>query len=174
MKYAIILALIGATNAQIQRPAIGVHQQLTNRPVIGAPQQQACFGQPQPQPPITGPPVQLPPTGQAPPCACLPTAPQVPIPSVVLPPYTQTPGDHQVANTCHKSRLVTQLNQKNCKTITDKASASHCQSTGNKDEQNKSVSNRTFNINGSITVQEKYNDCQKGTSCEKNNGVCKS
>jgi hypothetical protein len=96
MKKAIILALIGATNAQNQRPAIGVHQRLTNQP-IGPPQQQGGFvAQPQqPMPQIAKPPCGFvsqpqqpqPPQPQTaqPPCACLPPTPQVPNPIVYLP-----------------------------------------------------------------------------------------
>ena len=55
-------------------------------------------------------------------------------------------------------------------TVTDQAKVSEAQSNGNAQSQKCSLSERTFDICGSITVAESYNDKTKSEHCASKNG----
>ena len=55
-------------------------------------------------------------------------------------------------------------------TVTDQAKVSEAQSRGSKQAQNCEVAKRTFDIQGSISVTEKYNDSSKGEHCASKEG----
>ena len=52
-------------------------------------------------------------------------------------------------------------------TVTDQTKVSEACSKGSDSSQNAEISKRTFDINGSISVCEKYNDSSKGENCAK-------
>ena len=58
-------------------------------------------------------------------------------------------------------------------TVTDQAKVSESATRGSHQEQNCEVAKRTFDINGSICVSEKYNDSSKGqhTACKDGEGA---
>lgn len=58
-------------------------------------------------------------------------------------------------------------------TVTDQAKVSESASRGSHNEQNCEVAKRTFDINGSICVSEKYNDSSKGqhSACKEGEGA---
>lgn len=58
-------------------------------------------------------------------------------------------------------------------TVTDQAKVSESASRGSHQEQNCEVAKRTFDINGSICVSEKYNDSSKGqhSACKDGEGA---
>jgi hypothetical protein len=58
-------------------------------------------------------------------------------------------------------------------TVTDQAKVSESATRGSNQEQNCEVAKRTFDINGSITVSEKYNDSSKGqhSACKDGEGA---
>ena len=58
-------------------------------------------------------------------------------------------------------------------TVTDQAKVSESATRGSHQEQNCEVAKRTFDINGSICVSEKYNDSSKGqhSACKDGEGA---